>query len=251
MRLRCVLFNAVSVALCKLDKTLRKPADRPGFPIKRLSVLICLLSGVCMLSYQVNARADAPHPLVATPGDRKPVASLRENRRRNVVLQQWELSCAAAALATVLRYQYGVPVTERIVALGMIKRNEYLANPQLLRIRQGFSLLDLKRYVDSLGFDGRGLGQMSFADLVHYAPVIVPMINRGYPHFVVFRGATENRVLIADPAFGNVTMPVYKFKRGWIRYKGINHVGFVVTNAGKLAAPGKLSPRLAEFVTLK
>ncbi|MDH5749887.1 MAG: hypothetical protein OEY85_11320, partial [Rhodospirillales bacterium] len=39
------------------------------------------------------------------------VRSLLEDRRQNVILQQWDLSCAAAALATVLRYQHGEPAT--------------------------------------------------------------------------------------------------------------------------------------------
>lgn len=178
------------------------------------------------------------------------VLSMLEKRHHNVVLQQWELSCAAAALATILRYQHGIPATERSVALGMINRKEYLSNPELLRIRQGFSLLDLKRYADKLGYEGLGLGQLSFQDLIEHAPIIVPVVLQGYPHFVVFRGATSNSVLVADPAFGNVTMPIYKFKDGWIKYKDLNHVGFVVSEAGTLAPPGKLSARALEFSRL-
>ena len=180
----------------------------------------------------------------------QPVLSMIENRHQNVVLQQWELSCAAAALATILRYQHGVPATEHSVALGLINRKEYLSNPDLLRIRQGFSLLDLKRFVDKLGYEGVGIGQLSLEDLIEHAPVIVPVILQGYPHFVVFRGATSKSVLIADPAFGNVTMPTYKFMNGWIKYQDINHVGFVVTESGTLAPPGKLAAHAMEFVTL-
>lgn len=212
----------------------------------------CIILVICLLvfgviynrsAYASNYKKHSPSLSLSTP-----VVSILEKRRQNVVLQQWELSCAAAALATILRYQHGVPVTERIVALGMVKRKEYLANPDLLRIRQGFSLLDLKRYVDKLGFEGRGLGQLSFDDLLDHAPIIVPIITRGYPHFVVFRGATSSSVLIADPAFGNVTMPIYKFEDAWIRYQDINHVGFVVTTAGKIAPPGKLSAQAEDFL---
>lgn len=189
--------------------------------------------------------------LVVRQETTQPVLSMIEKRQQNVVLQQWELSCAAAALATILRYQHGIPATERSVALGMLSRKEYLSNPDLLRIRQGFSLLDLKRYVDNLGYDGLGLGQLTFKDLIEHAPIIVPVNLNGYPHFVVFRGATKNSVLIADPAFGNVTMPTYKFINGWIKYKDINHVGFVVTESGKLMPPGKLTAHALEFVTLR
>jgi len=180
-----------------------------------------------------------------------PVRSLLEMRRQNVVLQHWELSCAAAALATILRYQYGVPVTERSVALGLINREEYLANPSLVRLRQGFSLLDLKRFVDRLGLEGIGLGQLAFSDLLERAPIIVPVDLRGYPHFVVFRGATSTRVLLADPAFGNVTMSIQNFMIGWIKYREINRVGFVVAKSGMLSPPGRLSARAMDFVVLR
>jgi predicted double-glycine peptidase len=180
-----------------------------------------------------------------------PVRSVIEMRRQNVVLQQWELSCAAAALATILRYQYGVPVTERSVALGLINRQEYLVNPDLVRIRQGFSLLDLKRYVDGFGYEGVGLGQLALPDLFARAPIIVPVNLQGFPHFVVFRGGTKNSVLLADPAFGNITISKDKFLNGWINYKDIGRVGFVVTQAGELAPPGRLSAQTLDFVMLR
>ncbi len=180
-----------------------------------------------------------------------PVRSLEEIRHHNVVLQQWELSCAAAALATILRYQYGVPVTERSVALGLIARSEYISNPDLVRIRRGFSLLDLKRYVDGQGYEGVGLGQLEFSDLLTQAPLIVPVDLQGYPHFVVFRGATSREVLLADPAFGNVTMSIEKFMDGWIQYRDIQRVGFLVTQDGKQTPPGRLSPQAMDFVVLR
>jgi len=180
-----------------------------------------------------------------------PVRSIIEMRHQNIVLQQWELSCAAAALATILRYQHGVPVTERSVALGLIDREEYLANPDLVKIRQGFSLLDLKRFVDDLGYHGIGLGHLTLEDLFSRAPLIVPVNLQGFPHFVVFRGTTSNSVLLADPAFGNITMSTTKFMNGWINYKDINHVGFLVTKGDALASPGRLSAEALDFVMLK
>jgi predicted double-glycine peptidase len=187
----------------------------------------------------------------ATAQAGEPVRSLIETRQQNVVLQQWDLSCAAAALATIQRDQHGEPVTERSVALGLIDREEYLANPQLVRLRQGFSLLDLKRFTDGLGYQGVGLGQLAFPDLLARAPIIVPVNLQGYPHFVVFRGATSNTVLLADPAFGNVTMSIGKFMNGWIDYREIGRVGFVVTESGMPAPPGRLSPRAMDFVVLR
>jgi len=181
----------------------------------------------------------------------EPVRSLLELRQQHVVLQQWELSCGAAALATILRYQYGVPVTEHSVALGLIDREEYIKNPDLVRLRQGFSLLDMKRYVDGLGYEGIGLGQLTLSDLFARAPIIVPVKLQGFPHFVVFRGSTFKTVLIADPAFGNVTMSTDIFLKGWIDYKDIGHVGFIVTKEGSIVPAGKLSVRVLDFVILR
>jgi len=199
-----------------------------------------LLLAVCLCFGTTGLAADAVPP----------VRSVLELRQDNVVLQQWELSCAAAALATLLRYQHGIPATERSVALGLINRQEYLENPELVRLRQGFSFLDLKRFVATLGYEGIGLGQLTLRDLLERAPVIVPVNLRGYPHFVVFRGATKNRVLLADPAFGNITLTIDKFLNGWIYYQELGRVGFIVTKGGKLSPPARLSAQSLDFVFL-
>ncbi len=181
--------------------------------------------------------------LPATPGSARPVKSLLEMRRENVVVQEWDLSCGAAALTTILKYQHGDPVTEREVALSLIDREEYIEQPELVMIRQGFSLLDLKRFVDARGYKGVGLGKMSLENLISRAPIIVPISTHGYNHFVVFRGVVGNRVLLADPAWGNRTMLTEKFERAWIDYGDIGKVGFVVEGATGPVPPNALAVR--------
>ena len=132
-----------------------------------------------------------------------------------------------------------------------ISREEYIRNPDLVRLRQGFSMLDMKRFVDSIGFEGIGLGEMALQDLYERAPIIVPINLQGYAHFVIFRGGTSKTVLIADPAFGNITMSTEKFLKGWINYKDIGHVGFIVTKTGSPAPAGKLSVQMSEFLILR
>jgi predicted double-glycine peptidase len=190
----------------------------------------------------------------ARPGaaaDRGPVTSLLEMRQDRVVVQQWDLSCGAAALATLLNYQHGDPVSEREIARGLIQREEYLEEPLLVRARQGFSLLDLKRYVDQRGYLGMGYGELALADLIELAPIIVPVKLNGFNHFVVFRGARGNRVLLADPAFGNRTMLMAKFEAAWLDYGKIGKVGFVVARLDDAAPPNQLSPRPTDFVSLR
>jgi uncharacterized protein len=188
-------------------------------------------------------------PVLAADGLRA-VKSLLEMRHHNVVVQEWDLSCGAAALATILNYQHGDPVPEREIAKGLIGREEYLENPMLVRIRQGFSLLDLKRYVDRRGYEGVGYGNLGFEDLVNLAPIIVP-VNFSYPHFVVFRGVRGNRVLLADPGFGNRTMLVAKFEAAWMQYGEFGKVGFVVARTDGATPPNQLAPEWRDFVSLR
>lgn len=183
--------------------------------------------------------------------ERRTVRSLLEIRQDKVVVQKWDLSCGAAALATLLNFQHGDMVSEREIALGLINRPEYIENPELVQIRQGFSLLDLERYVDGRGYEGIGYGRLTLADLEAKAPILVPINTNGYNHFVVFRGRLGNRVLLADPAFGNVTMTVDAFERAWIDYGDIGKVGFVVQRRDGPAPPGRLAARAEEFLSLR
>lgn len=178
--------------------------------------------------------------------------SLLEMRRDQVILREWDLSCGAAALATLMTYQLGDQVGEREVAINLIQREDYIENPELVRRQLGFSLLDLKNFVDERSFLGLGFGDMDLEDLVEMAPVIVPVRVRGYNHFVIFRGMYKGRVLLADPAWGNRTMTVEDFEdSSWLVYPDLGHVGFVVANADGSLPPNRMAPEPDDFVMLR
>lgn len=189
----------------------------------------------------------------AVADDRRVVTSLQEMRSARVVLQEWDLSCGAAAVTTILNYQHGDRISERDVALALINQERYLEVPELVRVRHGFSLLDIKRFVEARGYRGVGYGRLTLDDLVRLAPVMTPIRNRGYNHFVVFRGRMGNRVLMADPAFGTRTMTVEKFERVWLDYGALGKVGFIIARPGAdgSSPPAKLAPRPYEFVSLR
>lgn len=187
-------------------------------------------------------------PTTAAAG---PVRSLMEMRHESVVLQNYDLSCGAAAIATILNYQYGDKISEREVAIQLIGQERYVRNPSLVRARLGFSLLDLKRFVDTRGYDGIGYGGLAFDDLVDRAPIMVPIRTSGYNHFVIFRGVLGNRVLLADPAYGNRTMTRRRFERVWLDYRDLGNVGFIVARAGQQSPPGLLLARADHFLTLR
>jgi uncharacterized protein len=186
--------------------------------------------------------------VVAAAAEKGPVKSLFEMRRENVIVQKYDLSCGAAALATILDFQFGLHLTEKEVAEGLIERKEYIEHPELLRVREGFSLLDMKRYVEKLGFQGIGYGELDLKDIERMAPIIVAVRPIGYNHFVIFRGRIGDQVLLADPSFGNLTMQLAHFERIWINFPKFGKVGFIVTRTGKPAPPGLLALRPDQFI---
>lgn len=179
------------------------------------------------------------------------VKSLLEMRHEQVVIQNWDLSCGAAALATILNYQYGDTVSEREIAKGLIGRNKYIENPSLVQMQQGFSLLDLKGYVDGRGYEGIGYGGLDLDQLIERAPMIVPILTNGYNHFVVFRGMRGNRILVADPAWGNRTLTLDEFEDAWLAYPEVGRVGFVIAQQDGTLPPNRLAPRPDDFVFLR
>jgi uncharacterized protein len=185
--------------------------------------------------------------MLCLPAAAEPVRSLLEIRRAGVMTQKWDLSCGAAALGTLLRYEFGQSVTEKQIARGLMKVGGYIKQPERVQLQEGFSLLDLSKYIEGLGFKGEGLGQLTIQDLLKRAPVMVPIDALGYNHFVVFRGVMRNRVLLADPAWGNRTMTIDKFQRIWLDYGAeMGHVGFVVQRAK--GAANRLQANTREFV---
>jgi uncharacterized protein len=167
-----------------------------------------------------------------------PIRSLREIRQQDVVVQKWDLSCGAAALSTLLTYDHGDPVGEALIVMSILRR----ADPVRVRARGGFSLLDLKRFAESRGYEATGYARMTTDHLVKLAPAIVPTRLGGYDHFVVFRGVREGRVLLADPAYGNRTISVEQFEGTWPK-----RIAFVVQKPGTSAAPVRVGapPALA------
>jgi hypothetical protein len=159
------------------------------------------------------------------------VRSLLELHNAGVVRQHWDLTCGAAAIATLLDGQFGRQVSERQVAVAMLRKT----NPLLVRLRLGFSLLDLKRYAASQGLEAEGYSGLSLDEALARAPLIVPIRMHGFRHFVVLRGRDGERVLLADPAFGERTQTVWDFEADWA-----NRIGFVLIDPNDPHAPNHM-----------
>ncbi len=138
------------------------------------------------------------------------VESMQDARFRHIVRQHTDFSCGAASLATLLKYGYDLDVDEATVLAGLMG----VADPEVVR-EQGFSLLDIKRYVQSLGMRGRGYRINEERLLTVRVPTIVLIDIKGYRHFVVLKRIEGGVVEIADPILGNTTMSLPEFMKAW------------------------------------
>lgn len=141
---------------------------------------------------------------------RKQVRTFRDLRYRDLMPQKFDFSCGSAALATLLQYGYGIETSET----ELIRQMLVGADADEV-VRNGFSMLDMKRYVQSIGMRGHGFKIDVDALYRLQMPVIALLDLKGYKHFVVVKGADAGRVFVADPALGHRVMPEADFARGW------------------------------------
>lgn len=138
------------------------------------------------------------------------VTSLKEARYATTVRQQYDFSCGSAALATLLTYHYDYPVTEQQTFQQMFVKGD-----QAKIRKEGFSLLDMKRFLAAHGFTADGF-QLPLDKLVDAKfPAIVLIVEKGYHHFVVVKGVQADRVLLGDPSGGTRAVGRSTFESIW------------------------------------
>ena len=146
----------------------------------------------------------------------RPIVTWTEIRDQNVVLQQRDFSCGAAALATVLRYYWGKDIQEDDVLESLSRA----LKPDALKERteNGLSLADLKVVSDRMGFDA-AVGKLDNLQKLGESkiPLIVPVKLGGNDHFVVYRGMCSGFVFLADPIRGNLRLGACDFEKAWIK----------------------------------
>jgi predicted double-glycine peptidase len=136
-----------------------------------------------------------------------------EIQEQYVVMQKFDYSCGAAAMATLLNYYFQDEITERAILLDII---DHLEEDEFEnREEEGLSLLDLKRFAERRGYQALGVKLELPTLLALRGPVLVYMESDGYEHFAILRGVREDRVFLADPSLGNVRMMVGDFADEW------------------------------------
>lgn len=139
-----------------------------------------------------------------------PVRNWKQIRFDKTVHQQYDFSCGSAALATLLTHHYNYPVSEAVIFEAM-----YLRGDQQKIRQQGFSLLDMQRFLSERGFHADGF-ELSLEKLAEAKlPAIVLIADQGYKHFVVLKGIADGRVLLGDPASGARALSIARFLQLW------------------------------------
>jgi predicted double-glycine peptidase len=110
----------------------------------------------------------------------------------------------------MLRFHYGLAVNESDVFQSMYQRGDQT------RIRSvGFSMLDMRTYLESRGFHADGL-RLSLDRLATLqVPAIALITHDNYRHFVVIKGISADRVLVGDPTFGLQSYTRAEFEAVW------------------------------------
>jgi len=107
----------------------------------------------------------------------------------------------------------------------------YAVGDQASIRKLGFSLLDMKNYLASRGFQADGY-RLTLDQLDHLnTPAIVLIQVGSYKHFVVVKGALDNNILVGDPAKGLQLYAGLDFQKIW------NGIAFVIHGADTPLVP--------------
>lgn len=182
--------------------------------MKRSVLRGALLTGVAVIQSLIATPAFSDNLRMVAPLSGQltiPTVSLKGARFISTLRQQYDFSCGSAAVATLLTHHYAYKVNESQVFQVMFQHG----NREKIR-REGFSMLDMKLYLDRLGFRADGI-QASLDQLAAAGvPAIALIRENGYAHFVVIKGLRTDKVLLGDPAMGTRVMPRSKFEQIWI-----------------------------------
>ncbi len=180
--------------------------------------MLAAIVGVAAVLTSVGASAQlAMGEIPGGGGVTLPVRTWRDIPFRGVVRQKYDYSCGSAALATLLRYHYGVQTDEAAIFRAM-----YASGDQAKIRKVGFSLLDMKHYLAERDLSADGF-HATFDQLRALTSPAIAVVSVGrYRHFVVLKGVRSDRVLIGDPALGLKTYSRAEFEAVW------NHIIFAI-----------------------
>jgi len=196
-----------------------------------MHVLIGFIVGIAIFSsfYPMNSApkgewiiANSTDPLVSSHHKIKPLSDFQTDR---LIRQAYDFSCGSAALSTLLNFYLGERFSEKQVIHGMLQYGD----PERIKQRRAFSLLDMKKFVNALGYEANGYkGSLNDLQDSEFWPCIVPIKIFEYRHFVVVKGIHDGHIFVADPWRGHSSYTLAQFEDIWFE-----NVMFVVSPNAK------------------
>lgn len=149
------------------------------------------------------------------------------------VRAQNDFSAASAALTSILLSR-GAAVDEASVMDNLLRFGEV----DKIVARRGFSLLDMKRYLQAIGLKAAGFNSVTLDDLPELLAdksqqAVATVTLFGFKQFVVLTGIDTQYVYVASPHFGNLAIARQEWQASW------EQIVFVVTfpEGWRYAAP--------------
>jgi len=171
-----------------------------------------------------------------------PIKSYREVVFGEVLRQKYDFSCGSAALASLLSFHYEMPSDEQVIFQDMFDNGD-----KKLIEKKGFSLLDMKLYLHSVGLNADGF-KLKLEKIRKLGVPGITLVNfDGYLHFVVIKGMNDESVILGDPSRGTMTMKYREFAEYYtgivllIRNKAeVGRASFITDNAFSVYASSPL-----------
>ena len=190
-----------------------------------MHVVIAFFIGMALLNGFIPIQ-EIPKDEVVLPASlgskvkiRKTIKPFTEFQDERMIKQSYDYSCGSSALATILNYHLGEKFNEKQVIQGLLRYGD----AQKISQRRAFSLLDMKKFVNKLGYKGVGY-KAKIDDLKTLdKPGIIPIVLFGYRHFTVLKGIYKGHIFLIDPWRGHTSYSLNEFKKMWF-----NNVVFMI-----------------------
>lgn len=180
------------------------------------------------------------------------IKSLIQIQMSGIERQTLDYSCGAASLAILLRSYFDEPVDEKAVLADIVAR---LPKEQLTsKVIEGFSMLDLKRTAEHLGYSADGLMLDHDSVFLLEGPVIILLTRKKLNHFVVLKGVSQGKAFLADPTRGHIRIPLFELFEEWqgeTLIVGRDHFGLPQHHRLRLPTRRHVAPELEALRSLR
>lgn len=142
-----------------------------------------------------------------------PLKSAYDFKWENITPQQYDYTCGAASLSTLIYGYFNEYISEKKI-INQLINNLKKDDVEIVK-QQGFSMLHLKYVAEYFGYDAVGV-KINIDTLYKLkGPVIMVLKTNTGNHYVVFKDIVKDRVFIADSINGNIIITTTYLSEVW------------------------------------